>query len=146
VNTASKDQLPTMAEVEKAHVARFGPSPRSSTMPGLGASKEAQQAVYDDLQPGMLGKQVYLADGNYIILQLIQREKPNVADFDKDADARVAQLRESRAHAFLNDWLKERCERLAKDGKIRVNPELLAEHDDQGRLLPTAYKPCISFR
>jgi len=146
VNTPSKDQLPAMAEVEKAHVARFGPSPRSSTMPGLGASKDAQQAVYDDLQPGMLGKQVYLADGNYIILQLIQREKPNVADFDKDADARVAQMRESRAHAFLNDWLKERCEQLAKDGKIRTNPELLAEHDDQGRLLPTAYKPCISFR
>jgi parvulin-like peptidyl-prolyl isomerase len=145
-NTPSKDQLPAMAEVEKAHVARFGPSPRSSTMPGLGASKEAQQAVYDDLQPGMLGKQVYEANGDYIILQLIQREKPNVAEFDKDADARVAQLRETRSRAFLNDWLKERCETLAKEDKIRANPELLADHDDQGRLLPTQYKPCISFR
>jgi parvulin-like peptidyl-prolyl isomerase len=145
-NTPSKDQLPAMAEVEKAHVARFGPSPRSSTMPGLGASKEAQQAVFEDLQPGMLGKQVYEADGDYIILQLIQREKPNFADFDKEADARVAQLRDSRAQTFLNDWLKERCLSLAKDGKIRANPELLADRDDQGRLLPTQYKPCISFR
>ena len=145
-NTPSKDQLPAMAEVEKAHVARFGPSPRSSKMPGLGASKEAQQAVYDELQPGMLGKQVYEADGNYIILQLIQREKPDVTEFDKDADARVSQLRERRAGEFLNDWLKERCESLAKDGKIRANPDLLADHDDQGRLIPTQYKPCISFR
>ena len=136
-----------MAEVEKPHVARYGPSPRARRCPASATSKAAQDAVFDELQPGMLGKQVYEADGNYIILQLDPREKPNVADFDKDADARVcAAPRAAAPHAFLNDWLKERCEQLAKDGKIRTNPELLAEHDDQGRLLPTQYQPCISFR
>jgi parvulin-like peptidyl-prolyl isomerase len=144
--TASTDQLPAMADVAKAHVNRFGPAPRSSSMPGLGKSKEAIAAVFDELEPGQLASQIYEADGNFILIQSVARAKPNVADFDKDADRRVSELRESRAHEFLNGWLKHRCEELAKDGKIRPNAELIAEHDDQGKLLPTQYHPCISFR
>lgn len=144
-NTPSKDQLPAMAEVEKPHVQRFGPVPRATQMPGLGNSKAAQDAVFDELEVGRIGNKVYEANGDFIILQLEGRQKPNIADFDKDADRRVADLRDQRAGAFLEGWLKERCERLAKDGKLRANPELIAEHDDQGRLLPTQYRPCISF-
>lgn len=151
---ASTDQLPAMADVPKAHVNRFGPTPRTSGMPGLGTSKEAIAAVFDELQPGQLAPQVYEVRADismggavsYILVQDVARAKPNVEDFDKEADERVAQLRETRAREFLNGWLKQRCEQLAKDGKILPNPELVAEHDDQGRLLPTQYKPCISFR
>jgi hypothetical protein len=145
-NTPSKDQLPAMAEVAKPHVVRYGPAPRAPSMPGLGNSKAAQDAVFDELEVGRIADKVYEANGDFIVLQLEGREKPNVADFDKSADQRVEELREHRASEFVNTWLRERCEQLAKDGKIQVNPDLIAEHDDQGRALPTQYHPCISFR
>jgi hypothetical protein len=115
-------------------------------MSGLGTSKEAIAAVFDELQPGNLAKQIYDAEGSYIVVQLISRTQPNVADFDKDADRRVAELRIQRGQAFLEEWLKTKCETLAKDNKIRPNPELLIERDEQGKILPVGYKPCMSFR
>jgi hypothetical protein len=115
-------------------------------MPGLGQSKEAIAAVFDQLQPGELAPQIYEADGNYILVQEVARAKPDVKDFDKNADERVAEMRDTRAKDFVNGWLKQRCEQLAKEGKIVANQDLIAEHDDQGKLLPTQYKPCISFR
>jgi parvulin-like peptidyl-prolyl isomerase len=143
---ASSDQLPAMSEVAKAHVNRFGPAPRTPSMPGLGQSKEAIAAVFDQLTPGELAPQIYEADGNYILVQEVARAKPDVKDFDKNADERVSQMRDTRAKDFVNGWLKQRCEQLAKEGKIVANQELIAEHDDQGKLLPTQYRPCISFR
>ena len=76
-------------------------------------------------------------------LQLIAREKPNVADFDKDADQRVAELREKRAADVRRGaGSRTRCETLAKDGKIQPNPELIrrARRPGQARCRPQ-YRP-----
>lgn len=144
--TPSKDQLPAMGNVEKPHLERFGPSARAKQMPGLGQSKQAIDAVYGgDLHPGDLAKKVYEAQGAFVVIQLVDRKTPNVKDFDKDADRRTAELRTTRANAFLNDWMRTKCEALAKDNKIKPNPELLIERDDAGKLLPVTYKPCMSF-
>lgn len=144
--TASSEQLPTLGDVPEPHTVRFGPSARGKQMPGLGSSKEAIAAVFDGLQPGNIAKQVYEADGAYIAIQLIARVQPNVADFDKTADRRVAELRETRGQQFLDDWLKTKCEALAKEGKIKPAKQLLVERDEQGNILPIGYKPCMSFR
>ncbi len=141
----SKDQLPAIGDVPKAHVNRLGPSPRSKQMPGLGQSKEAVDAVFDELKPGELAPRIFFADNAYILVQLVSRAQPNVTDFDKEADHRVAELRQSRGQAFVEEWLKEKCEALAKDGKIKPNAELILDHDDQGKILPTQYRPCMSF-
>ena len=143
---ASKDTLPLMADVPPPHVTRFNSKSRAKQMNGLGASKEAIAAVFDELQPGQLASRVYEGEGGaYIVVQLVQRNQPNVADFDKDADRRVAELRNARANAFLDEWLRDKCETLAKANKIKPNPELLIERDDQGKVLPVSYHPCMSF-
>jgi len=46
----------------------------------------------------------------------------------------------------VEQWLKSRCEALAKDGKIKPLAELIAESDDKGAPLPAVYRPCMSFR
>jgi parvulin-like peptidyl-prolyl isomerase len=144
--TPSKDQLPAMSDVPKPHINRFGPSARAKQMPGLGQSKEAIDAVYGgDLHAGDLAKKVYEAEGAFVVIQLVDRKTPNVKDFDKDADRRTAELRIVRANAFLDDWMRSKCEALAKDSKIKPNHELLVERDDQGKVLPVTYKPCMSF-
>jgi parvulin-like peptidyl-prolyl isomerase len=143
--TPSKDVLPAMQEVPKAHVSRFSDNSRGKQVSGLGQSKEAIAAVFDELQPGELAKRVYEAEGGYIVVQLVERKKPDTKEFDKDADRRVAELRDERAKAFLDSWLKERCETLAKANAIKPNAELLIERDDQGKVLPVAYRPCMLF-
>ncbi len=144
--TATNEQLPTLEGVAEPHVTRHGPSPRSRQMPGLGSSKEAIAAVFDELEPGKLAQQIYEADGGYIAVQLVARVQPNAAEFDKTAERRIAELREARAQEFLEEWLKNKCDSLAKDGKIKPQPQLLLERDDQGNPLPISYRPCMSFR
>ncbi len=143
---ASKDQLPAFGDVPKAKVHRFGPAPHSSELPGVGKSKEAVNALFDELQQGDLAKHAYDADGAYVIVQLVARTTPNVADFDKEADQRVAELRAKRGQEFLDTWLKDKCETAYKEGRIRPNAELIQERDDKGNPLPVQYRPCMSFR
>jgi parvulin-like peptidyl-prolyl isomerase len=142
---ASKDVLPPMSEVAKPGLEHIGPTPRQKPLPGLGSSKPAIDAVFDELHPGDYAKKVYEADGAYVVVQLRDRQQPNVADFDKNADERVAQLRAERAQAFVEGWMKTRCEALAKDKKIVPASDKIIERDDQGRPLPVAYRPCMSF-
>ena len=142
----SHDQLPEFANVAKPQLDRFGPTPRTQAMEGLGESKAAATALFDQLKPGEKAKQVYEADGNYILLQLVAHDTPDTKAFDKDAGQQIAELRQTRAMAFLEQWMKDKCIALAKDGKILPNLELVTDHDDQGRPLPIAYRPCMSFR
>ena len=115
-------------------------------MSGVGTSKPAIAALFDDLSTGMLAKQVYEADGSYVVLQLISRSSPKVEDFDKEADRLTEELRKERGQAFLQEWLKDRCEKLKKDGKIKPNRGLIQEYDDNGKPLPIEYQPCMSLR
>lgn len=144
---ASNDKLPEFGEVKKPNVVRYGPSPRQSNMEGIGTNKAAARALFEELTPGMLAKQVYEADGGYVVMQLIARTEPKVEDFDKDADRLTEELRAQRARAFVEQWMKERCEKLAKDDKIKPNPGLIRDTDEQGNPLPTTgYRPCMSFQ
>lgn len=115
-------------------------------MSGIGSSKEAAAALFDELSPGMLAKRVYEGDGAYTVVQLITRHDPDTAEFDKDGDRLVEELRQSRGQAFVEEWMKAKCEQLAKDGRVTPNAGLVRETDDTGKALPVTYKPCMSFQ
>jgi len=144
--TASTDQLPTVENVPAPFVTRYGPAPRSLPMSGLGSSKEAVAALFDELSPGGLAVRVYEADGAFIVMQLTARSKPEVTEFEKEADRLVEELRAQRAQMFVEEWLKDRCEKLVEAKKIKPNPQLVQEFDDAGKPLPVSYKPCMSFQ
>jgi hypothetical protein len=142
----SKDVLPPFGEIPKAKVNRLGPSPRQAKMPGVGGSKDAINALFDELAPGNLAKKVYEGEaGSYIVLQLINRSQPNVTEFDKKADAEITRMQEARGKAALRDWLKNRCETFAKAGKIKPAADRIRETDDKGNPAPTVYHPCMYF-
>ncbi|MGN6103487.1 MAG: hypothetical protein ACTHU0_00035, partial [Kofleriaceae bacterium] len=140
----SKDQLPSFGPVEKAKVRKHGPTPRMTTLPGVG--KEVVPVLFDELTAGMLGKRVYEAEGNYVLVQVVEKSQAKVEDFDKTADQQIAQLQEARGRAAVDEWLKARCIALASDKKIKANADLVRETDDQGKPLPQVYRPCMSFR
>ena len=144
---ASNDKLPEFGEIKKPTVTRFGPAPRASSMPGIGTNKQAAAALFDELTPGMLAKQVYEGDDGFVVMQLVSRTEPKVEEFEKQADRMTEELRAERAQAFVEQWLKDRCEKLAKEEKIKPNPGLIRDTDDNGNVLPTTgYRPCMSFQ
>jgi hypothetical protein len=115
-------------------------------MQGLGHAKAAIEALFSELTPGAVGKQVYEGDaGAYVLVQLVERSQPKVEDFDKTADAELARMRDARGKAALHDWLKGRCAALDKANKIHPNPDRVRETDDKGNPAPRVYKPCMYF-
>lgn len=141
---ATKDVLPALTTVAKPKLNRFGPMPRQTKMPGVGGAKPAIAALFEGLTPGSLAKQVYEGEnGAYVVFQLVDRAQPKVEEFDKRADQEIARLQEQRGRAAVNDYVKHRCEELAKAGKIRPSADRIRETDDDGKPLPTRYAPCM---
>lgn len=123
-----------------------GPAPRMVAVPGIGKSKDIANALFDELGPNDVAKKVFFVGDKYYLVQLVEKALPKLEDFDKEAEADIAELRKARADEALDLWLKDKCEALAKDGKIKVNQELLRETDDKGNLVQTQYRPCSSYR
>ncbi|HEY4180558.1 MAG TPA: SurA N-terminal domain-containing protein [Kofleriaceae bacterium] len=142
---ASTDQLPEFGEVAKPFLSSDGPVPRGNNLPVIGDNKEAITALFDEMTPGMLGKKVYEVKDAYVLLQLKDKQAADTKEFDKDAGERIEELREVRAAMFLDQWLAAKCQALAKDGQIKPSPDHIRETDDNGKPLPTVYKPCFSF-
>jgi hypothetical protein len=140
----STDVLPQFGEVPKPKVNRIGPAPRQAKMPGIGSSKAAVDALFDELTVGSIAKQVYEGDGNtYVVLQLVEKATPKVEDFEKTADTEIARMQEARGKAAIHEWLKGRCQTLTKANKIRPAADRIQETDDKGNPAPTVYHPCM---
>jgi hypothetical protein len=93
----------------------------------------------------MLGKKVYEVKDTYVLVQLKEKATADTKEFDKDADQRIEELRVVRSEMFLEKWLGDKCRELAKNDRIKPADEHIRETDDNGKPLPTVYKPCFSF-
>jgi deferrochelatase/peroxidase EfeB len=115
-------------------------------MDGVGGSKPAIDALFEELSVGSVAKRVYEGDGgSYVLVQLTQRVQPNVAEFEKTAAAEIQRMRDARGRAALLDWLKFRCDALKKANRIRPAADLIRETDDKGNPTATIYRPCMSL-
>jgi hypothetical protein len=102
--------------------------------------------MFDELAPGGLAKKIYDGEGGgFVAAQLIDRAQPKVEDFDKQADATIARMRDQRGRAAVKEWLKSRCDALIKANKIKPASEYIRETDDKGNTAPTVYRPCMFF-
>ena len=140
----TKDQLPTFGDITKPALKKFGPFPRLPQLPGLG--KELVSVVFDDLAGGMLAKQVYEADGQFVLLQVTAKGEPSMEEFEKEAPMMMTRMRMTRAAFLVEDWLKAKCHQLDKDGKIQVPEEFKKAATDDENKPVTAYRTCMTFR
>jgi hypothetical protein len=148
----STDDLPDFGDVTKPTVSRLGPVPKTrGELPDLGSSKQLVRVLFDELTPGMLGKQVYLVGDDYVVVQLADKATPTIPasddsvateEFEAELQNRVQSLRAERGNTLLETWLKTRCDALNKDGKIKPDMSLFADWDDKGNPLPVTYQPC----
>ena len=143
----SKDQLPTFGEMPALKYSHHGPEKRVASLPGLEGSKDAVGLLFDDLADGQLAPRVLEGDtGVFYVVQLTKKATPDMAEFDKKADTYLQRLQDARSGSMLLDWMKTRCEALAKAGKIKVAPDKTRDTDDQGKPLPVTYQPCYQLR
>ena len=142
----SKDVLPQFGDLKKPKVVPYNRIKRDKDMPGLEGIDNAGTVLFDELAEGQLGKQVYETPDGFVLVQVKEKRKAGVDDFEKVADEQIAKLRSTRGRYAVESFLKTKCEALAKDGKIKPHPDLVHESDDSGKVLPQVYKPCMSFR
>jgi parvulin-like peptidyl-prolyl isomerase len=143
---ATTEQLPAFGTVAKAGLDIIGPIPRSNDIAGFGEAPALVSLLFDKLAPKQLASTIFDARGQFAIVQLVERTTPEMKQFDKDADSMMEAIRTRRAGDAVNAFVKSRCEALNKAGKIKPAPELIREQDDQGKVLPTTYKPCMSMQ
>jgi TusA-related sulfurtransferase len=140
----SSDTLPAFQDVTQPKIRRELSQPRQKRLPGVDA--DGVKALFDELEKGQLASRVYESEGNYTVVQLVEKAEAKVEEFDKEATRHIEQLREVRGAQLVHDWVKARCEELTKAGKIKPRSDKTAEFDDKGKPAPTVYSPCMTLR
>lgn len=116
-------------------------SRRLKTLQGLDAA--GIKTVFDELAKTQIANRIMESDGNFNLVQLVERGEGKIEEFDKDADQLISRMREMRGRLLVEDWLKARCTALDKDGKIKPMPARIAESDEKGKPKATVYRPCM---
>lgn len=140
----SSDVLPAFHGLPEPKVRKEGPHPRQKRLPGV--DEAGVKALFDELAKDQLAGRVFEADGNYALVQVVDKTGAKIEDFEKDAARIIDRMREERGAQLVRDWLKNRCEELDKAGKIKPRGDKIAEFDDKGKPMPTVYRPCMSLR
>ena len=140
------DGLTRPANLKMPKIQNRGPFMRDiKQIPGLGESKKALQAIFAGLELGQVAPGVFEIGNDYVILELAGLTEPDLDQFTKDEPQLLQQARLEKAQDVLGQWLKDRCEKVAKDGDIQVNQTLFEVTNDQGQKVKGNYKPCQFF-
>jgi hypothetical protein len=140
----SNDVLPAFHDVTPPKVVKEGPHPRQKQLPGVDA--DGVKALFDELGKDELASRVFEADGNYTVVQVVDKAQAKIEDFDKGAARIIDNMREERGIQLVHDWVKARCEELTTANRIRPRADKTAEFDDKGKPVPTVYRPCMTLR
>jgi hypothetical protein len=147
----TKDDLPKFGDIAKPNLKRHLNISRGPFVPSL--PKELIPTLFDVMVDGMLADRIYEADGSFVIFQVTLKGRADMGEFEKAAGGEIAKLRLFRSGYLVEDWMKTRCEQLAKEEKIRV-PEDLKQPDKpeigpDGKPLPVpptpGYRTCMTF-
>jgi hypothetical protein len=136
-------KIPTPADLKPPKLLKAGPFNRDADrIPGVGESADLVRAVFDELENGQLGEQVYEVADGFVVAQLVTREEPDLDLFARtEKDLRQSHIG-GKGFDALREWVQQRCQQAVKDRQVVVNKEYLSYNDDQGKPIPITYQPC----
>ena len=161
---AGAEELPAVT-VEKPGLQTVGPVARmGDSLAGLGQSDKMVADLFEKLEVGKLAPEVYevrdlrgIGGGDgFAIVVLKGRDAADLAKFeparakiieDMTYGARVVadgDMVYGKSVLHLSEWIKQRCADAARNGTIKVNPELFAEGQEEGEQQP-GYQPCATL-
>ncbi|HVV82297.1 MAG TPA: hypothetical protein VHE35_04430, partial [Kofleriaceae bacterium] len=149
----TQEKLPPLGKLDPVVVERHDAIVRSGDSTPIGESAELANALFNELAVGGVADRIFEVRASvvdpmpqYALVQLTGKDLADVAEFDKQADRLVERLSLTRGYELLADFLRERCDALTHDGKIKPTWGYLQNYDDQGHRLPITYQPCISLQ
>ncbi|HTJ47046.1 MAG TPA: SurA N-terminal domain-containing protein [Kofleriaceae bacterium] len=136
------DPLPKLDTVKLGFI-HVSPRPRDAH--ATGDEKALLTELFDVLADKGYASRVFKIDGNYQIVQLLHKKTPEMEQFDKNVDDRVATLATERGNRLLTKWLHDRCKALKQKGKITYEPSLVQREGADGKMVQMAYDACMQF-
>jgi peptidyl-prolyl cis-trans isomerase D len=128
---ASKNQ--TVQAEETGLFARKG-----SAVAGLGPAPSVAKAAFDlTSEAPIVGPLQEL--GSFFVVKLKERQKPDMAEFEKNKARMVEEAAQQKGQMVVMDWSRRRCQEAKAAKKIDVNVDLLRYEGGEG---PVAYEPC----
>ncbi len=106
----------------------------ASQVPDVGAMS-GQAAVIFDMKPGEISNAVQAGQSG-VVMQLLEKQEPSPADFDKSKKQLRDQLLARKRSEVLELFVANLRQRMEKDGKIKINEKLLAQVTQQGGNTP----------
>lgn len=110
----------------------------------VGKSIELAKAVFGGIAPGQVGPKVYEVEDGFVIVRVVKREEPDVAEFEKEKDELAESFAFEKAIQLLDVWTSRRCLTARSAGEIHVNPSFIEWTDAQGKTRRSTYQPCTS--
>ena len=135
---------PTPAPVIKLRT--VGPMTRhKDTIREVGKSTEAMEEIFEKLSPGQSGNKVFDVGDGFVILQLVNRQQPDLKKFEEDYPELMKTFVQQRTANVLTQWMLDRCRTLSEANLIEINPQFLTISDDKGNPVVLSYEPCASI-
>lgn len=94
----------------------------TASLPRLGEAPALRAAIFAQAQGDVLLPEIYAVGDSQVVVQLLQREHPDLQAMAKERPALRQQAAAAKQNQVLHDWLSF----LRKRAKVEVNPGLLA--------------------
>lgn len=138
--------VPMPEDVAPPKVRQIGPFTRTPDgVPEVGADEELVDYIFDNLQTNQLADRVFEVGGDFVLIQMKNRTRPDLDKFAEDESTYIESFSNSRGQQATDEWLLERCQDLIAREKVSINRTLIQETDDQGNVLPLTYTPCSNL-
>jgi hypothetical protein len=112
---------------------------RGSMVQGIGPAPSVAKAAFELTGEAPLGGP-FKELGSFIVVRLKDRQKPDMAEFEKERQRMAAEAAQQKGQAVVMDWARRRCQEAKEAKKIDVNLDLLRyEGGPEGAV---AYEPC----
>lgn len=93
-------------------------------VPQVGALSGAAEQVFE-LKPGEISGPIP-ASGNGVVMQVVDKQEPSPAEFDKQKDQIRESVLERKRAEVMELWASNLRDRMQKDGKIKINEKEMA--------------------
>jgi peptidyl-prolyl cis-trans isomerase D len=102
---------------------------RSGSIPGVGSGQQLSAAF--DMKPGEVSAPLVLG-ANRVVYQVVSKEEPNPADFDKQVKDLTQTVVQNKRTAAFDAFRTALDNRLKQEGKLKTYPEKLKLSSDLG--------------
>jgi hypothetical protein len=106
---------------------------------GIGPAPSLAKAAFELTSEAPLGGP-FKELGSFIVVRLKERQKPDMAEFEKEQHRMQADAAQQKGQAIVMDWARRRCQEAKEAKKLDVNLDLLRY--EGGPESAVAYEPC----